>query len=66
MKPPIPYQSPKWTVFKVTEPPTEEASKSAPCSEVTIEFESRDALLAALCEKTFGAKPTYQNAKADD
>lgn len=37
------------------------SSCSSDCSDVSIEFESRDALLAALCEKAFGAKPIYQN-----
>lgn len=28
---------------------------------LSIEFESRDALLNALCQKVFGAKPTFTN-----
>ena len=44
-------------------PPLEpdSSSYSSDCSDVVIEFESRDALLATLCEKAFGAKPIYQN-----
>ena len=29
--------------------------------ETSIEFENRDALLIALCEKTFGAKPSFKS-----
>ncbi len=32
-----------------------------PGSAISIEFESRDALLDALCEKAFGAKPVFKN-----
>lgn len=28
---------------------------------LSIEFENRDALLEALCERVFGAKPTFTN-----